>query len=200
MSTLLTSHWYWRPGWAPGRRYYTWHLTVGPQIGAAVGRWQQALARFPDLDVVPAEWLHLTVQGVGFADEVADGRVEDVAAAVRAELARVRPLDLVFDPPRVVGEGVTLDAAPREALEALRAGVRRGVAAACGAAPGEDGGFWPHVSLAYASGPARADEVAAALGPGEPVRARVDAVALIRLERAGRLYRWERVAQARLGG
>lgn len=32
------NHWYWRPGWGPGRRMYTFHLT-----------WEQA----PDRAAVP---------------------------------------------------------------------------------------------------------------------------------------------------
>jgi len=27
----MRRHWWWRPGWAPGRRLYAWHLTFGDQ-------------------------------------------------------------------------------------------------------------------------------------------------------------------------
>ncbi|MDT5026262.1 MAG: hypothetical protein QOE61_2688, partial [Micromonosporaceae bacterium] len=27
----LRDHWYWRPGWSVGRRFYTWHLTFADQ-------------------------------------------------------------------------------------------------------------------------------------------------------------------------
>jgi hypothetical protein len=81
----MRRHWRWRPG----RRQYAWHLTFGEQTvlrGRAqllrvAGACQARLAGLPGLDLVPAEWLHLTVQPVGFADEV--------AGAVRAGIAEV---------------------------------------------------------------------------------------------------------------
>jgi hypothetical protein len=30
-SNDMRNHWWWRPGWDVGRRYYTWHLTFGGQ-------------------------------------------------------------------------------------------------------------------------------------------------------------------------
>jgi hypothetical protein len=30
----MRRHWWWRPGWRPGRRLYAWHLTFGDQTVA----------------------------------------------------------------------------------------------------------------------------------------------------------------------
>jgi hypothetical protein len=32
----MADHWWWRPGWRPGRRMYTWHVTFGeaPEVQA----------------------------------------------------------------------------------------------------------------------------------------------------------------------
>jgi hypothetical protein len=27
----VRDHWYWRPGWAIGRRFYAWHITFADQ-------------------------------------------------------------------------------------------------------------------------------------------------------------------------
>jgi len=38
----MRPHWWWRPGWAPGRRLHAWHLTFGDQT---VSHGQAALHR-----------------------------------------------------------------------------------------------------------------------------------------------------------
>jgi hypothetical protein len=66
----MRRHWWWRPGWRPGRRLYAWHLTLRDQtvsqgqadLRQVVGAYQARLAGLAGLDLVPAEWLHLTVQ------------------------------------------------------------------------------------------------------------------------------------------
>jgi hypothetical protein len=80
----MRRHWWWRPGWRPGRRLHAWHLTFGDQtvsrgraeLRRVAGDYQARLAGLPGLGLVPAEWLHLTVQPVGFADEVGAGDLD----------------------------------------------------------------------------------------------------------------------------
>ncbi len=59
-------------GLSDATRYLTWHLLPHecPDLGAVVGRNQSVVTGVDGLDPVPPQWLHLTVQGVGFADEV----------------------------------------------------------------------------------------------------------------------------------
>jgi hypothetical protein len=49
------------------------------------------------LDLVPAEWLHLTMQGIGFVDEVAVD-AERIVAAVRCRCAALAPVMLTLGP------------------------------------------------------------------------------------------------------
>jgi hypothetical protein len=32
-SADIRDHWWWRPGWKPGRSFYTWHITFADQPG-----------------------------------------------------------------------------------------------------------------------------------------------------------------------
>ena len=70
----MRDHWWWRPGWRPGRRMYTWHFTFDGQtaLHELVNAYQERLAGLPSLDPIPRQWLHLTTQSIGFTDEVSD--------------------------------------------------------------------------------------------------------------------------------
>jgi hypothetical protein len=67
-SARMRDHWWWRVG----RHLYTWHVTFEGQTDLhRLVRAYQARLDLPGLDLVPVAWLHLTMQGVGFTDEVA---------------------------------------------------------------------------------------------------------------------------------
>ena len=55
MSTCMRYHWYWRPGWQPGTRFYTFHVTWRDQPGVQkLGeRARERLAGIRGLDPVP---------------------------------------------------------------------------------------------------------------------------------------------------
>jgi 2'-5' RNA ligase len=201
-------HWWWRPGWRPGRRQYAWHLTFGDQTVSSgradprrvVGGYQARLAEPPGLDLVPVEWLHLTVQGVGFADEVGAGEVERIVAAVRRRCAALAPLPVTLGPAALQQEGVWLRVAPSAAVHRVRAAVRAGIAEVWGAArvPEPAGGFTPHVSLAYSNTDGPSEPYAAALAAMGSRSATVElgAIWLVALGRDGHLHRWETIAIA----
>jgi 2'-5' RNA ligase len=207
----MRNHWWWRPGWAPGRRLYAWPLTFGDQavcrgradLRRVVAGYQARLAGLPGLDLVPAEWLHLTVQPVGFADEVGAGDAERIVVAVRRRCAVLAPLGLTLGPAELQAEGVWLRVAPSAAVRRLRPAVRAGIAEVWGAArvPEPAGGFTPHVSLAYSNTDGPDEPYAAALAAVPPRSATVDLAAIqaITLIRKGHLYRWETLATVPLG-
>jgi hypothetical protein len=101
-------HWWWRPGWRPGRRFYTVHATFSgaPAVQALAAKARDRLAGLPGLGLIPAQWLHLTMQGIGFADEVSDADLSAIITAAKARLAAVPPVTVVIGPPAVAGEGV----------------------------------------------------------------------------------------------
>ena len=61
----MADHWWWRPGWLPGRRMYTFHITFDgqPAVHQLASGCQEALRGLGGIDLVPPRWLHLTVQG-----------------------------------------------------------------------------------------------------------------------------------------
>jgi 2'-5' RNA ligase len=198
----VKDHWWWRPGWAPGRRQYAWHLTFAdvPEVRAAAAQFHAALHPLGMLDVVPDRWLHLTVQGVGFADEVTGEQVERIAEAARAHIADSGPITISLPGIEVGTEGVWFPVDPWLGLQNLRLGARASVMDTLGSADGDEGTFWPHVAVAYChsatpSAPVRRAVESVAF---EPTTARVEHIDLIRLGRDERLYRWSTIARITL--
>jgi 2'-5' RNA ligase len=207
----MRSHWWWRPGWAPGRRQLAWHLTFGAQtvsrgqtdLRRVVGGYQIRLAELPGLDLVPVEWLHLTVQGIGFADEVDAGELEQIVAAVRRRCAALAPVRLTLGPAELQQEGVWLRVAPSVAVRRVRAAVRAGIAEVWGASrvPESAGGFVPHASLAYSNTDGSSEPYAAASAGIRLRSATVElaAIQMVSLSRDRHPYRWEAVATLPFG-
>lgn len=102
-------------GVAARRNVYTWHLTFehAQNLHEHVWRYQEALTG-SRLHLVPPEWLHLTMQALGFTDEISD---TDRDAAVRSVSTAVRPLQaftLTFGPPTVRTEAIAIHPTPDE--------------------------------------------------------------------------------------
>jgi 2'-5' RNA ligase superfamily len=200
--TDVANHWWWRPGWRPGRRMYTWHVTFGDEGGvqAVAASARARLAGLPGLDLVPGQWLHLTTQGVGFADEVSDEDLAAITRAARARLAAVSPPLITIGPARVASEGVACGVRPDGALTPLRDALRAAIADIWGLERVPEAPEWtPHVSVAYSNVTGPADIYEAALA-GEDVAASmtVGAMQLIRLGRDHRVYEWEACASVPL--
>ncbi|WP_052423769.1 2'-5' RNA ligase family protein [Nonomuraea candida] len=164
---------------------------------------QPELAATGALGPIPLEWLHMTLQGVGFTDEVDEESVREVAAAVSDRVAGLGPVPVKLGPAAVDPEGVNLPVRPSAAVDAVRRAVRAGIADVWGAdrVPEAEEGFRPHVSLAYSQvsgiplAPIRAvlDKHAAAL-PAVLTR-----VSLIDISRDEQVYRWRLIQRASFG-
>jgi 2'-5' RNA ligase len=199
----MRDHWWWRPGWRPGRRRYAWHVTfedvAAVQDLAAAAR--ARLAGVAGVDPVPGRWLHLTTQDVGFTDEVTDVDLAAITGAVSARLAAVEPVSVTIGPARVADEGILCWVGPDGALTPMRDAIRAAIAEVWGPQRVPDGPDWaPHVSIAYscADGPAAVFEAALG-GSGAVAAMTVDAVRLIRLGRDQHVYEWETLARVPLG-
>ncbi len=202
----LTNHWYWRPGWRVGRSFYTWHLTFedSPALHELAARLSSAIAG-PEYDVVPLDGLHLTMQGVGFADEVADRDVAAIVAAARSSLRNMAPFTLTLGPVDPDAEGIGLLVRPWAPVERVRSAVRAAIADVWGEerVPEDADDFRPHVTLAYSAADAPTAPVCARLSSLRdvpPATAPVDRVQLIRLHRDAGVYAWDVVASVPLAG
>jgi hypothetical protein len=198
----VRSHWWWRPGQRVGRRFYAVHATfaTAAEVQEMAAQASGRLSGIPYLDLIPGRWLHLTMQGIGFADEVSHGGLKAITSAAAARLAMVPPVTIALLPPGVAGEGVTCWASPARALDPVRDAVRAGIADVWGADRVPESPDWaPHVSVAYGN----------ADGPGAPIEAALEglggaettvrAVDLIRLGRDNRVYEWETIASLPVG-
>lgn len=205
-ATQLRNHWYWRPGWNPNRRFYTWHITFEgqPELHRLVSTYQKALRNVPGLDLIPLRWLHLTTQGVGFVDKVGAEQARAIADAAGRRLTELFPIELTFQQLVIRPEALALPPSPVQALVAVRDSIRDGIAAIWGknGVPESGGQFDPHLSLAYVNvaGPADAALQALTSAIPDPVRVMVTKASLIVLHRSDHLYKWEPFASAPFRG
>ncbi len=197
-------HWWWRPGWSTGRRFLTWHLTFeqAPEVHRLAATYRTALAGVPGLDLIPDQWLHCTMQGLGFVDEVDQADVEAITGAARKRLAAQEPFTVSIDRPAFTPEAIRWEAEPAEPVTAVRAAIREAIGEVWPEVPEQAGGFAPHISIAYGNTDGPADAVLEALAsvPSQPATARIASAELILLGRDRRMYEWEPVASVPLGG
>jgi 2'-5' RNA ligase len=199
----MADHWWWRRGWRPGRRKYTWYFTFDgrQEVHDLAATYQARLAALPGLDLIPARWLHLTMQGVGFTDEVSD---EDVAALLAASVGRLRGFAaqrVTLGPARVTPEAILLHIMPTDGLASIRHELRGAIADVLGAARLAGGDEWiPHVSVAYSHGTGPQAGYVAAVESGGTTETVISTVELIVLGRDHRVYEWTTRGDVRLTG
>ncbi|MFJ6130444.1 2'-5' RNA ligase family protein [Streptomyces griseoviridis] len=202
----MRNHWWWRPGWKTGRRFYTWHLTFGGQddVHRLAAEYRTALAPLgPDVfTLIPDQWLHLTMQGIGFVDETDTETVDSIVVAARHRLAHVPAFLLQLGPGAVLDpEAILLPAQPAEPVHAVRTAIRAAIGDVLSEVPEKESGFRPHVSVAYSTGdgPAAPASRAIAAAPTTPALARITSAELIILGRDNGMYEWESYATLPLG-
>lgn len=144
---------------------FTFHLTMeeAPDLRALATRLSPVLGAMPELDPVPLEGLHLTMNGVGFTDEVTPERLEEISDRVFQAWEASAVADLRFARMLMVDEGLMLfaDAAPW--LEALNQAQRKAIDSVM--SPRQWGRFQPHVTLAYCASEGDTQHIAQALAP-----------------------------------
>lgn len=204
MSGLQTAnHWWWRTGWRERRTFYTWHLTFDdqPAVHQLAASYRKVLASVPGLDLVPDQWLHLTMQGIGFTDEVNSDDLAAIIREVRQRLANIPAFDIELDRPVFTPEAIRWDP-PTEPIAVVRNGIREAIGAVWPVVPEAAEGFSAHVTIAYANqdGPADAALAAIAEPASQPTAARISSAELIILNRDQRMYEWQTHASVPLSG
>ncbi len=198
--TLLSSHWQWRPEWVVDRACLLWYLTFEsqPDLSRRAEQVRACLGDVASVDVVPPAWLHLTLDDVGFADEVGPVQVEQVVASARASVAGWRPAPLTLGPLAPMEDSVVLTAGPVPGLVDLRDRLRAATCSVLG-----DGrnsrldDFAPHVTLAYLNDACAPEAVMEPLGPvaaGQVVVAE-SRLTLASVTRRDRHYQWTSCAE-----
>jgi len=130
----MRDHWWWRPGWSQGRSFYTWHITFDGQPGMQqlADFYAPMLANLPMLDAVPVKWLHLTMQGIGFTDEVDKADVVAIVKTAQTRCASLQPFTATVGPPYVDAETIQMRVRPTEPLIEARACIRDAIATVWG--------------------------------------------------------------------
>ncbi|MFG1954742.1 2'-5' RNA ligase family protein [Micromonospora sp. NPDC048830] len=195
----MRDHWWWRPGWRSGRHFYACHFSMARHAALVrmVETYQASIRGLSALDLIPARWLHLTMQGVGFVDEVNDSELAELTDRLRARLAILTPPAVAFHRPVVRPEAVYLPADPPEPVRALRAVVHSVIVEVLGEnraepPPHDSGDYRPHVSIAYSKSEQDAQPIAEVLDKVElePVPLALDRLDLMRFHRDQRMYEW----------
>ncbi|MFC4962166.1 2'-5' RNA ligase family protein [Streptomyces mauvecolor] len=199
----MRDHWWWRPGWSVGRRFYTWHLTFDGQsdIHRFAAAYRSVLAPLSGLDLIPDQWLHLTMQGIGFVGEVDEQDVHNIAAAAEARLSGIPAFDVTLQAPVVDPEAILVAVQPDAAVRTVRNAIRAGIGDVLPQVPERAEGFTPHVSLGYSNGTGSAAPFASALAQAAvpPAQGRVTHAELIVIHRDQHMYEWEPLAKCPLG-
>jgi hypothetical protein len=166
----VRNHWWWRPGHAVGRHFWACHLILDdqPQLRQLAADYQQALTGLPGIDLIPAQWLHLTMQGIAFTDEVTADELGHLDHALTAALAAVEAPAVEFRALTIQREAVYLKAHPAAALTPLRRAAHDAVLSVLGPArftetPADVAKFLPHVSIGYITYDGDPQPIAAAL-------------------------------------
>jgi hypothetical protein len=196
----LTDHWWWRPGWQLGTRFYAWHITVDLRL-ATIADYQTARP-FGFLDLIPRQWLHVTVQGVDHTHAVSHPQRDAIIEAVTERLADVPAPTLTFARPVLFGEAVVIQPTDPQPLRDVRAAIRAGIEAAYGPAEGKPTTrFRPHVSAAYVNASADPRPVREALDAitPDPAQVTITHASLIEMHRDNRMYEWTTIAAVPLG-
>jgi 2'-5' RNA ligase superfamily len=196
----LVNHWTHLPEWRSGRRLWVFYLTFSGQsdLHKLVQRYQERLAGVDELDLVDHRWLHVTIQGIAFTDELDDEQVRAFEKAVTVAVAGYPRPVLTVEAPQLDHDALSMQVRPTQEICALRHDIRECVARTIGddnlyQLPQPLVGFNPHISIAYANAAiANADEVLARLDPVEPpdLHIQVPSVSLIHLERENRRWYW----------
>jgi 2'-5' RNA ligase len=195
----VRNHWWWRPGWSAGRHFYACHMTMDdqPQLRDLVADYQQALTNMPGIDLIPPQWLHLTMQGIGFTDEIDADDLAALEHALTAELATIEPPAVQFRYLTVRPEAIYLKAHPAAVLYPLRLKMHDAVLSELGPerftelAP-DRAKFLPHVSIGYINRDGEAEPIAAALSRLTPrtVETTFTKADLLEFHRDNRMYEW----------
>ncbi|MFG1815714.1 2'-5' RNA ligase family protein [Kribbella sp. NPDC049174] len=192
----VRDHWYWRPGWRADRSFYTWHITFEgrEEIAALHASYADLIDDLPGFTPVPLEWLHLTLQGVGFTDRVPEADLADIIDATRPRVANLGSFPVTVGPAVLDPETIRLPVRPIEPLQYLRDLTRAAITDVWGddAVP-ELPELDPHITLAYSNHNAPAAPLTTRLLAHDPhsTALSITTLTLITLTRTHHLYHWK---------
>lgn len=171
-----------------------------------IRHYQDALAPLGNLDLIPPRWLHLTMQGIGFVDEISPDELTSVTRRIADRLRDVPVPVVTFDRPTVGQDAVYLRAHPAQPIYNLRLATYQAIASALGlgqfheALPTRDQ-YTPHVSAAYVNSDGPAQPIFDALSPVQApsVTATFRTASILTFHRDHQMYEWTSATAVPIG-
>ncbi len=198
----LLAHHNWRTEWTAERPCLYWYLTFEDQteLTSLFQHVEDDLRRLESVDVVPPSWLHMTLQEIGFVDEVSASQMDDLVAEATS-VAGLLPLRLDLGPITTMTDAVVLRTHPSNELMALQSALVAGLESSRGTPP-EAEPFWPHVTLAYTNRDCHRADVMDALADvaDHATSVTVPRLTLAAVTRHPGHYRWSPVASLPVDG
>jgi 2'-5' RNA ligase len=192
---VLSGHWSWRPEWTAEHRMWWWYATFEnvPAVRRLAAETRNALKPDAPVDVVPTQWLHLTLAELGGSAGVPRPLAYEAARRAVGPLAELPPVDIQVGPLRTLPGAVVLGVHG----SGLRQVHDRLVAALPDELPEHpvQRPFDPHVSIAYLARDCRASDLLrcdARTGAllRLSVKAKLDHVTLVEVVRDRGHYWW----------
>lgn len=190
----LTNHWN-RNGWWPGRRGYYWYLTFEHEadLQLMAKRCQEAI-RAPWFDLVPTDFLHMTLDRIAFTDDISMQELRDIQLAAANACQDIAPFPVDIGPLAGSNGALSFSASPTGRITNLWSTLRRVTSATLRGEDSDDDTLRPHVGIAYCNTDIPATPVIEAvksLRQLQPVTVTVRHASLVLLIRDQRAYRWE---------
>jgi len=199
----LGDHWV-REDWPFSRHYVTWYVVFrDPAVQAYAARFQRELAELDCLDPIPADGLHMTVQGVAYRDQLSEEQINAIARRGAERCADLPSFDVSLGPISGFRAGTFVRAEPWAPIERLRNRVRAAIADVIGAdaLPPQGAPFKPHMSVTYCHADAPAAPLIERLGrlrSAERITTNIRSVELLDLYRHDLAYHWTTIASVPL--
>lgn len=198
---ILTNHWA-RPA---GRPAYYWYLTFDDFAGLHdLAVRAQAAISSPYYDLTPSSDLHLTLDRIGFQDEVSGSDLNRIEAAASRACREIAPFDITIGALGGTPGAIGFTAYPDRPIRDLREELRVATFSAFPSAQVKGTFFHAHVAIAYCNSsdiPA-ANTVAAVerIRAAASIAATITEVALVSLRRQPQSYEWATVLRIPLTG
>ena len=205
----MKDHWAREQPWRAGQRLWALYVTCGsfPSVVAHAAAFQERLSQVRGLDLVEPRWLHMTVLGVAFVEEVEPAAMARLVDRATAVAAAEPPMEMVAAAPRAMSDAVWMPVSTTPSVVPLRNRLEEVVLTCLGrephALPLPSTGFQPHISIAYANaGAPPADEVNDRLSGLDlpPVHFRASHLSLLRLRRESSRWSWDGEQRIPFGG
>lgn len=196
----LGNHWTDDSDWRPGRRLWAFYLTLEKEfeLHRTVAGYQASLRPIQGLDCVDPRWLHITMQGIAFVDNVDPCAIASLIREVGPKVSRMTPPIVTVHPPETTFDSITLPVTPEQPLSEVKRLVRvAGTKILRGRdlqeLPQSPDGFRPHISIAYANSDVASFEVSSALSsvPDCHTTVSLNSLCIVQLQREQNRWSWD---------